>query len=427
MKEKKTTRNITFALILLVAGMVYLINHFLAPPMPKHISIATGTKDGMYYHYALRYKELFEQEGVSLEIIPTAGSVEALKLLEEGKVTFSFMQGGTKTGDTSALQSLASIYYEPIWVFYPQKHTLNQLSDLQGKVVAIGEEGSGTNVIAKKILHENHVDANNSTFISLKTNEEIIKALKRGYIDAMFISMSVSSPLIHELIKSSYVNVYPFMQSVAYQKKYPYLSPITLYPGVIDIAENVPMLALPLIASTASIVTHKKTHKKLIRLFMSKLKEIHAKEGVFTSSGQFPSVKGVDLPMNKYAKRYLESGDTWLEKTFPFWLANHLDRLLLFLIPLLTLMIPLIKGIIPLYRWSTRSKIYKWYETLHAMNEKSYHLEDNTVLENDILALQTLKQEVTQEVDVPLSYMGEYYNLQLHIEHVISKLEEKRA
>lgn len=259
-----------------------------------------------------------------------------------------------------------------------------------------------------------------------KDTKSLIKSLEDGSIDALFISISSSSIIVKQLMTNKNLKLFSFSKSYAYQKKYSFLSHVVLHEGVIDIFKTIPKEDLSLIASTTSIVTDKDTHKKVIRLFMSKLKQLHEKEGILTKAKDYPSALGVDMPINKYAKRYLEHGDTWMEKTFPFWIANHLDRLILFIIPLLTLLLPLLKGIIPLYRWSTRSKIYKWYKTLHQMNEKSYHLKDKVDLENDIELLNKLKKEVTEDVNVPLSYMGEYYNLQVHIEYVLQKLEQKK-
>lgn len=141
-------KNITISKIFLILipisiFMIYMIVNYIAPPMPKNISIATGAKDGMYYHYATIYKKLLKKDGIDLEIVPTAGSVEALKLLSDKKVTFAFMQGGTaKDLNSSNIESLASIYPEPLWVFYPKLNTLNSLSELNGKKIAIGKKGS---------------------------------------------------------------------------------------------------------------------------------------------------------------------------------------------------------------------------------------------------------------------------------------------
>ena len=98
------------------------------------------------------------------------------------------------------------------------------------------------------------------------------------------------------------------------------------------------------------------------------------------------------------------------------------------LLPLLTLLIPLTKGALPLYRWRIRFKIFKWYEVLKEVDSRVTQLKDDEINE-EIARVTKLLYEVKDQTDVPLSYMGEYYDLQLHINLVLEKLErvaEKR-
>lgn len=56
------------------------------------------------------------------------------------------------------LVSIAGMFYEPIWVWYRDSAfkndggQLNILSQLKGKRVSIGNEGSGTLVLSKDLL-----------------------------------------------------------------------------------------------------------------------------------------------------------------------------------------------------------------------------------------------------------------------------------
>ena len=127
--------------------------------------------------------------------------------------------------------------------------------------------------------------------------------------------------------------------------------------------------------------------------------------------------------MDEEAQRYFQYGDTFLEKLFPYWIASNIDRLKILLIPLITLLIPLFKGIFPLYNWSMRSKIYRWYEQINKIDKELSNLDKNRIKE-ELKKLENLRIEIGNETKVPLSYMGEYYNLQLHIDHIINKIEK---
>lgn len=113
---------ITVPFILLTIGLFYFTSTFVQPSPKKEITIASGSKTGNYYKTALKYKEALEKQQVKVNILNTAGSIENIKLLEEGKADIGFIQNGTITNDESQnIKSLASIYYEPLWVFYKMK------------------------------------------------------------------------------------------------------------------------------------------------------------------------------------------------------------------------------------------------------------------------------------------------------------------
>ena len=106
--------------------------------------IATGNPTGAYHAFALQYQKLLAEEGIELEIVRTAGSIENLRRLRSGAgdVQLAFVQGGTASPEMAEdLQSLASLYVEPLWVFYRGDKPIDQLTQMRGKRLAIGPEG----------------------------------------------------------------------------------------------------------------------------------------------------------------------------------------------------------------------------------------------------------------------------------------------
>ena len=73
-------------ILLLIAAGFYVAYQFVPPLASNELRIATGSKKGGYYQYALQYQKNLKKEGVDLQIQTTAGSVEALQLLVDGKV-----------------------------------------------------------------------------------------------------------------------------------------------------------------------------------------------------------------------------------------------------------------------------------------------------------------------------------------------------
>jgi len=208
----------------------------------------------------------------------------------------------------------------------------------------------------------------------------------------------------------------------AYSQKFNSLKNLSIYEGGIDLFRNIPSERIEILSSIQNLVTNKTIPDELIRIFLKKVKIIHSGRNFFETTEEFPNLKYLDTIVNSEAEVYLTIGDSWLEEIFPFWIATNIDRFKLLIIPLLGLLIPLLKSIVPLYVFTIRSKIFKWYKKLHLLEMRIQHSDTENVTEIQS-ELQKLKNEVQIKTKVPLSYMGEYYNLIVHIELLEKKLE----
>lgn len=417
---------VSFLFLALFGAVLYTTIQFIQPSPKKEITIATGSKSGNYYQMALMYKELLKEDKVEVNILNTAGSVENLELVKSGKADVAFMQNGIIDNDTyENVQSLASVYYEPLWVFYKnENYSIDYVIQLISKKISIGPNGSGTKDLASKILEVNGINEENSTILnysSSKAKEE----LEKGNIDAMFVVSSHNSSIVKELLENPKINVLSFKRAKAYSRKYPFLEALSLYEGTLDLYKNLPDENINLLSTTATLIGNKNLNEELIRLFLKKVRQVHGKKDLFAKPNQFPNINNMKLEMNEEAYRYFTYGDTWLEKIFPFWIASNIDRLKILIIPLLTLLIPLSKGIFPLYIWSRRSKIYKWYREILDHDLKLETINE-VELDDFIKELEELRHEIKKETKVPLSFMSEYYDLIMHLELIITKAKQKR-
>jgi TRAP transporter TAXI family solute receptor len=409
-----------FVLILLVLGISY---QFIDPAPPKKLSIATGTTSGSYYKFAQEYKKLLEKEKFELLIVPTQGSVEALKKLQNKEVDIAFVQGGVANEEeVKTLRSLASIYFEPLWIFYSEKFDFKYINELKGKKVSIGSEGSGTKPLALEILKQNSIDKTNTTLLEL-SNEAAQQALDKGEIDVLFSVISPSSKMVQSLLSNPKVKLLNIQRASAYSKKLHYLTPVSIGEGVVSLENNIPSSNITLLSTTATLVGQKDLHPDLIRLILKTAKQVHSTPSLFENNEIFPSKKYLQIPLHVDAKHYLEKGDSFLEKIFPFWIASSIDRLVIMIIPLLTLLIPIIKGALPLYRWRIRSSIYKWYKILHEIDLKLESL-DKSELPKIKEDLEKMAEDIQKSSKIPLSYMGEYYDLRVHANLILGRIEK---
>ena len=410
--------------VALLVGAFTLAFQFVDPAPPKTLSISAGSTEGAYYSYALKYKEHLAKQGITLEIHSSAGATENLQRLLSEEVDLAFVQGGLAKED-SPLQSLGSLYFEPVWIFHQQTLAIKHLSALKGKKVAIGPDGSGTASLARVLLHDNQLNASNVALLN-DTGSTAARKLMAGEIDAAFFIGSVESPIIRQLIQSPLISLASLKRSEAYSRLHPFLAKVTLPEGIIDLQKNIPSSDKQLLAPTANLLSNSNLHPALSVLVLQAMQASHQASGAFSHVNEFPNANKLTAPLSDVAKRFYKNGPPLLMRYLPFEAAIMIDRFMVMMIPLIMLLIPLFKVMPPLYRWRVSSRIYRWYETLQVLDKK-VHQQPLTASTKKQLAqeLAHIENEV-HKVKTPLSYAEKTYQLLSHIELVRQKLNRDR-
>ena len=155
--------------LILVLGLA-LAWHFLPPPPPMQLVMATSSRDEPYHAFGLRYREELAKDGIALELRETAGAVENLRLLEEAGsgVDIAFTQGGiAPVAGGEKIRAIASVFLEPLWLFSRRPITPESIESLRGLRVAIGPEGSGTREMVEELLAANGMTPADLTLVPL--------------------------------------------------------------------------------------------------------------------------------------------------------------------------------------------------------------------------------------------------------------------
>ncbi len=428
MTGKRTSRSFkeliftfTPAIVLIVAGF-WVAAQFVSPAPPKHIIIATGSKNGAYYQFAERYRDELAREGITVEIKTSSGSKNNIALLLEKKADIAFVQGGAGNlaEADDILVSLGSLYYEPVWIFINKQVQAKNLADFIGLHVAIGPMGSGTRLASKQLLAPNHVDQENTDLLPL-SGLQAAESLSRHKIDAALFVSSAKAGAIQTLLHDPEVRLLSLYRADAYNRLLPYLSKVTLPEGIIDLHSNIPPRPIEMLAPAANLVVREDFHSALIVLFLRAAKKIHKGANLFSPPNTFPSSQLTAFPLSEVAERFYKVGPPFLMRYLPFWAAIFIDRMMVFLIPMLALLFPLFKVMPPLYRWRVRSRIYRWYKELQEIDDESFsgHLSPEQQ-EKFNRRLAQIEEEVIK-VNTPLSYADQLYNLLLHIDLVKKK------
>lgn len=422
--------------IVLIAGLGFAVAlRFVQPAPPKKVVITTSGEAGAYFHFAGRYAAILAENGIALEVRPSAGSMENLQRLERGEADIGFVQGGVITPpedepysfEESPLKSLGSVFYEPVWVFYRGARKIDRLTELAGKRIAIGQEGSGIRQLAQQLLAANDIspDQRLLSLDGLKAAEE----LQQGRIDAAFVIAAQEAPVVQVLLRSPGIRVMSFSQAEAYQRRFPFLSKLTLPHGVVDLVRDFPSEDVTLLAPTANLVVRSDLHPALQSLLLQAASEVHGKSGFFQKAGEFPAYKDRLLPLSAEAARYYKAGPPFLQRYLPFWLAVLIDRMVVLLVPVVALLIPLVRVAPSLYSWRVRAKVFRCYGELKFLeNDLRQHFEPGRLGEYRA-RLDAIDDEASG-LPVPLAFTDLVYTLREHINLVrqaLTRLEAQSA
>jgi TRAP transporter TAXI family solute receptor len=399
-----------------LAGL--LIALFLMDPAPPNtIRFGAGAPGGAYHAYAERYQRLLAEQGVDVELVDTAGSIDNLRLLEDGFIDVALVQGGlTGVSEEKSLRSLGGLFEEPFWVFVRANVPARDFGDLKGLRLSIGPDGSGTRALASSLQTAYGGDWAATARLGLSTREAEA-ALRAGEIDAAAFAASPDAPYVQSLLRAEGIRLLPFERAEAIARRGDGLSSAILLRGVADIGADIPAQDVALVAAVSQLVVRKDVHPAIEAVLLDSALAIHSDKSLFSPAGRFPNAENTDLPVSKQTARFYRDGPSFLRRYFPFSVANFLDRAWILAIPLLTLAFPLVRAAPPIYRWRVRRKIYIWYKDLRALEEEGRATPAGEPRTSVLSRLERLQVDIGK-LDVPLSYTDDLYRLRSHVEFV---------
>ncbi len=402
--------------------------HYLQPAPPTTLTITSGPDGSAFRRAADKYQKILARSGVKLKVLPSEGSQDNLKRLldPKSKVDIGFVQGGLAgSNETDDLISLGSLFYEPLYVFYRNPVPIGKLSELRGRRIAIGPEGSGTRALALALLKANGIEAkdNAAQLIDLG-GKAATDALLDRQIDAAFMMSDSSAPEnVRELLRAGDIRLFDVSQVDAYIRRFRYLSKLELGPGTLDLGSNLPSAQLTLLAPTVELVARDGLHPALSDLLIEAAREVHGRAGLLHAAGEFPAPLEHEYAISDDAVRYYKSGKSFSYRYMPFWLASLVDRILVVLVPTLIVVIPALRLIPAIYRWRIRSRINRYYGELMALERITLA----AIADAERGPLRQRLEEIDRSVinlKIPPAFADQVYVLREHIKFVRERLAE---
>jgi TRAP transporter TAXI family solute receptor len=396
---------------------------FVKPAPPDGFVMTTGADGGAYHLFAQRYRTILAREKITVTLKPSAGSIENLHRLQDAKtdVDVGLVQAGVIVGEPPAgLRSLGSVTYEPLWVFYRGKDEIDKLSQLAGKRVAVGAEGSGTRALALQLLKASGIDGSSNDLLPFGGNEAVTALIEEA-VDAALLVASPDAPTVQALAKAKDIKLVSLIQAEAFTRRFPYLTAMQLPRGAIDLAADLPSRDVTLLATTANLIVREDFHPALGFLLLQAATEVHGRAGMLQKTGEFPAARESEILLADEAQRYYKSGTPLLQRYLPFWVANLIERLAVLLLPLVAVLLPLFKILPALIQWRNKSRLFKWYGELKFLEAQAALNPDPAMLDGYLDRLDEIEDGVNN-TRVGASYSDYVYNLRLHVDLVRNRL-----
>ncbi|APW42103.1 TAXI family TRAP transporter solute-binding subunit [Rhodoferax saidenbachensis] len=419
-------------LVIAAVALLWLAYWWLNPTPPKHITLATGPAQSAYAEFGARYAQALKANGIEVRLLPSEGSSANLQLLREGKADIGFVQGGSAgqaAEEEQEMQSLGSLFVEPIWLFYreaaalrvTESGRLTSLAQLRNLRINVGAAGSGVPNLMSTLLDMNHVDPKSITLSRLDQTPATV-GLLGGTLDAVVFASAPESPMVQMLLQTPGIRLMDFPQNEAYARRLSFLTPVVLPRGVVDLARNMPAQDVRLIATTTAMLARDGVHPALLQLVSQATLTLHSNAGWFNRAHEFPKASIGEFPLAPEAERTLRNGVPTLQRYLPFSWANLVERMWLALGIIVAVLLPLGKIAPPLYAFRVRSRVFRWYGQLRDLEER---LEAGNVPVADLLQELNDMETRVEKVIVPLSYADELYALRNHIDLVRQRLLKK--
>jgi TRAP transporter TAXI family solute receptor len=260
---------------------------------PQFMSIATGGTGGVYYPYGGALARLISESmpGVQATAEVTGASVDNLKLLQQGRVDLAFTLADTladATAGKGAFQTIGAVDAKVLAVLYTNfSHVvaragsgITKIADLRGKVVSTGSPGSGTELVADRLLMAAGLDPRKDITRHSLGASESAGALKDGKVDAFVWSGGVPTPAIQDLAATPGLSIVLLPQAEllpAMQKQFGSLYsaaviPSTAYRGM---SADVPVVGVTNVLVASSRMTDAMA-ESIVRLMFEKRAALEA-------------------------------------------------------------------------------------------------------------------------------------------------------
>ena len=191
-----------------------------APGGGDRLSIATGGTGGVYFVYGGALADQITQniEGVEATAESTSASVDNMLLIadESSDIAFTLsdtagdaVEGREDFEEPVPAQALAQLYTNYTQIVTTSGSGISSVEDLRGRSISLGSPGSGTEIIALRVLRAAGIDPDSDIDRQQLGVDESVDAVRDGTIDAFFWSGGLPTGAVTDLATTDQIVLLP--------------------------------------------------------------------------------------------------------------------------------------------------------------------------------------------------------------------------
>ena len=417
---------IALVLVLVLTSAIWIALGVLIPAPPSRITIAGSFSGGHFEALAQRYQEILARNGLKVNVLRSAGSVDNLISLQDPRlgVDVAFVQGGISDSQRApGLLSLGRIDYQVFWLFSRAQKPLTDLTQLKGQRIALGPVGSGARIVCETILHAGGVTWDNASFFNFAP-QEAVDALEEGRVDALFLNLAADSPSLMRLLNNPEYQLVNMTDAEALTRIFPYLVKLVLPRGVVDFERKIPASDISLIGTTNVVLVREDMHPAIIDLLAKTITEVHGTASIFQRAGEFPSVADPEYPVAEEAREYYRNGPSFLNRYLPFWVTNIVKRVLALALTAVAIILPILSYGPSFYKWLIEYRLRALYRRLRSIEERLHKGLDSVqtaALEEEI---EFLEHDMIK-LALPVRHSNLYFSVKSHLNLVRIRIRSR--
>jgi len=306
-------------------------------PVKQRLSIATGGTGGVFYPYGGGIAKVITENlpGVEATAEVTAASVDNLKFLKQGTSDIAFTMADTaqdamvgKEGfegiGAVPVRTLAVLYSSYVHLVALDDSRISRVADLRGRTVSTGAAGSGTTVLANRILQAAGLDPQRDIRAQSLGVAQSVDALKDGKIDAFFWNAGLPTASILDLVNTPGIHarfistdeIVPLLNKTFARQRdgdpeVPGLYFTAVIPkGTYKTNPDVPVVAVANLLVVSESMSETLAHD-ITRLLFDKKSDLSAIHPQARELAIETALKGSPIPFHPGAIRYYRERQVW--------------------------------------------------------------------------------------------------------------------